>query len=182
MRKSDAMGLATQVVRQGDHATVTVDAIDATSRYLNSAQIELTVVGPDMQRQKIDLNQVAPGRYEAPFNTAAPGAYHLEVTDQAHGQVRSRQSRGLVVGYPDELRIRKTNEAKLRSLTQATSGLYNPEVAQVFAAPDHTAGRATPLWPYLISAAVLLFIVDVALRRIEIRPQTGQTPAMRTAA
>jgi Ca-activated chloride channel family protein len=27
--------------------------------------------------------------------------------------------------------------------------------------------RATPLWPYLLAAAALVFVLDVALRRID---------------
>lgn len=78
-----------------------------------------------------------------------------------------RQSRGLMVGYPDELRLRPTNEALLRSVAQVTGGRYAPTVAEIFGETDRTAQRSTPLWPYLIMAAASLLLLDVALRRID---------------
>lgn len=179
MRKSGSTGMIANIRQQHGNATLTIDAVNAASQYLNSAQMQFTVIGPDMDKQEHTLEQIAPGRYEANFDTPSPGAYHLEITDQAHGRVRGRQSRGLVVGYPDELRIGKTNQAKLRAITQATGGLYAPAAADVFAPTDRTARRTTPLWPYLVAAAVVLFVIDVALRRIELTPAAGQALAMR---
>ena len=37
----------------------------------------------------------------------------------------------------------------------------------MFAPDDRTAARAVPLWPYLLTAAALIFVLDVALRRID---------------
>ena len=44
---------------------------------------------------------------------------------------------------------------------------YNPEPEGVFAATERGTQRATPLWPYLVLVASCLFLMDVALRRID---------------
>jgi hypothetical protein len=83
-------------------------------------------------------------------------------------QVLGRQTRGLAVGYPDELRLRPTNTELLKSIAGASGG--KPDVApeMVFETPERTATQAVALWPYLATAAALLFILDVALRRIDL--------------
>jgi uncharacterized membrane protein/uncharacterized protein YegL len=168
MRRSDARGVDLKVEAQGGRATVTLDALDQAGRYLNDAEAELTVIDDQgLGRRQLALAQTAPGRYSADFETPHPGAYHLEVVQKQQGQVLYHQSRGLIVGYPDELRLRPTNEALLRALAQASGGRYNPEPEAVFATPDRTARRATPLWPYLVAAAAVLLLADVALRRLD---------------
>ena len=83
-------------------------------------------------------------------------------------QVLGRQSRGLAVGYPDELRLRPANAELLRSIANASGGRFEVKPESVFDSPDRTSPRAVPLWPYLATAAALLFVLDVALRRIDL--------------
>jgi hypothetical protein len=45
----------------------------------------------------------------------------------------------------------------------------------VFAPNDETAAQALPLWPYLLMAVGLLFLLDVALRRIDFDLLMGRT-------
>lgn len=167
MRKSETKGVLVDVKQQGRHATVTVDAVDAAGRYLNQAETDVTVIDPRLGNRKLAMEQTAPGRYVARFDTPQAGAYHLELAQKQQGAVVYRQSRGLMVGYPDELRLRPTNEALLKSVAQVTGGRYAPTIAEIFAETDRTAQRSTPLWPNLIMAAACLLLLDVALRRID---------------
>jgi hypothetical protein len=89
-------------------------------------------------------------------------------TQTQNGQLVGQQSRGLAVGYPDELRLRPTNRELLGSIAGATGGRFDPEPAAAFAPTMRSVPRATPLWPYLVAAAALLFVLDVALRRIDL--------------
>jgi Ca-activated chloride channel homolog len=167
MRKSETKGVLVEVKQQGRSATVTVDAVDAAGRYLNQAETELTVIDPQLRNRKLPMIQTAPGRYMARFDTPQPGAYHLELAPKSQGTVAYRQSRGLMVGYADELRLRPTNETLLKSLAQVTGGAHAPAPSDVFAETDRTAERTTPLWPYLLMTAASLLVLDVALRRID---------------
>ncbi|HVX15283.1 MAG TPA: VWA domain-containing protein [Pirellulales bacterium] len=167
MRKSETKGVLVDVKRQSRRATVTVDAIDPAGRFLNRAETELTVIDPRLGNNKLSMVQSAPGRYVAEFETPQAGAYHLELSQRQQGALTYRQSRGLVVGYPDEVRLRPTNESLLKSLAQVSGGIYNPAPTDVFAETERTAQRTTPLWPYLLMAAAAILVVDVALRRID---------------
>ena len=146
---------------------MTIDAINVDGRFLNDAKTELTLVGPDLKSTSVEVKQTAPGRYEAEIETPTPGAWHLQVTQSANGQQLGQRSRGIVVGYGDEYRLRPTNNTKLQSSATATGGQLQPQPEDVFvASPGESASRAVPLWPWLLTAALILLVCDVALRRV----------------
>jgi Mg-chelatase subunit ChlD len=167
MRKSEAKGVVVQVEQKERKATVTLDAVNPAGKYLNQVDTELTVIDPQLGDRKLAMSQTAPGRYVGAFETPQSGAYHLEMSQKQQGQTLSQQTRGLVVGYDDEFRLRPTNEELLQAIARVSGGTYNPEPEAIFDDLGRTASRATPLWPYLVAAAALLFLVDVALRRID---------------
>jgi uncharacterized membrane protein len=177
MRKSDAKGIQVQVETRHRRATVTLDAFDpGNDEFLNQAEVRLTVIDPQYAKHDHVLQQTAPGRYVAEFDTPSVGAYHLDLMLTQDNALLYRQSRGLVVGYPDELRLRPTNEELLRAIARASGGTYQPAPEEVFAERDRTARQALPLWPYLVTAAACLFVCDVALRRLQ---WVGRRPASR---
>ncbi len=174
MRKADAKGVVVQVDHKNRHATVTLDAIDPSGRFLNDAETDLTVIDAQLGKLKLAMSQTAPGRYQAEFDTPLTGSYHLEFAQKYRGQLLYQQSRGLSVGYPDELRLRPTNVDLLKSVSRVSRGRYEPRAEEIFAATERTALRAIPLWPYLLAAAVLIFVADVALRRIDFTLFSGR--------
>jgi Ca-activated chloride channel family protein len=184
MRKNDVKGVIVDVKQDRRKATVTMDAIDPAGKFLNQATTEATIIDPQLGQRKLELKQTAPGRYVAEFDTPASGAYHLNLTQKtAGGTLLHQQTRGLIVGYPDELRLHPTNNDLLKSLADSTEGRFNPLPEDLFATASSTTSkntstgeaasgartvqRTTPLWPYLATAALILFILDVALRRID---------------
>ena len=95
----------------------------------------------------------------------------------------------MTVGYSDELRLRPTNETLLKAIADVSGGKFQPYPEDAFAPTRRTAQRPTPLWPWLVTAAALVLVLDVALRRIDLslmfgrkaRPMSGG-PAAPTAA
>lgn len=167
MRKSDAQGIQVQTARTGELAAVSVDAVDNIGRFLNDAQVELTVIDPRLQRHTSFMNQSAPGRYAGNIPLPQSGSYHLEIAVKQNEQVVYRQSRGMMKGYSDELRIRPTNEDLLNEIASASGGQYNPLATSLFETQTTQTSRPTPLWPWLLTTAAFLLLIDVALRRID---------------
>ena len=167
MRKSDTRGIQVQTTRHGDQGSIAVDAVNEVGQFLNNAEVELTVINPQLQRTSKKMAQAAPGRYTNDITLPQSGSYHMEIAVRQNGQVVYRQSRGMMRGYSDELRIRPANEDLLREVAAASGGQFNPAVADIFQPSSARATRPTPLWPYLLTAAAILLIADVALRRID---------------
>lgn len=151
LRKAEAKGTVVQVERKGRKAVVTLDAIEPSGKYLNRAQTELILVDPQLAARELEMAQVVPGRYQAEFEAARPGSYQLRFTQSKGGQLIGQQSRGLAVGYPDELRLRATNTDLLRSIAEITAGHNDVKAEEVFDSPSRTVPRTTPLWPYLVT-------------------------------
>ena len=80
-----------------------------------------------------------------------------------------------MVNYDEELRIRPVNEKLLETLAQVSGGTFRPAPEAVFAPDERSAAQALPLWPYLLIAAALIFVGDVALRRIDFDLLLGRT-------
>ncbi len=167
MRKSESKGFMVNVVRQGDAATVEVDAFDDSGQLLNGADTNLKLLAPNLSERQVQLPQVAPGRYSAKLDLRDPGAWHMLIGQSKDRIPLHQQSRGVMVGYPDELRLRPINEELLKAIAQISGGTFQPAPADVFRNESQTASNVTPLWPLLLKIALLLFVLDVALRRLD---------------
>ena len=173
MRKNDAKGVTVEVTQRARRATVTLDAVDPSGRFLNGAESEITIIDPRLGERKLPLTQTAPGRYVAEFDTPHSGSYHLNLSQRAAngGPVLHQQTRGLTVGYSDELRLRPTNTELLQQIATATGGRFDPKASEALldvSATPRLAQQTRPLWPELLMLALTLFVFDVALRRIDL--------------
>jgi len=167
MRKDEARDFGLTAARRGGRVDVTLEAVDPQGRFLNAAEASLDIIDPRQTGRETTFVQVAPGRYAVDFAAPERGTYYLQTTLKYGGRLTYIGRRGLVVGYADELRVRPTNEALLRSIAEATGGRYDPRPADVLVSPQRTVPRTTPLWPYLLAAAALIFLADVVLKRID---------------
>jgi hypothetical protein len=171
------------VQRTGQQAVIAVDALLPDGTFLNSAQARLKVSSPDLQQQDLDLVQTAPGRYEARLQLDTPGIWNLEAAVTESNQPPLRISRPLYAGRSDELRLRPVNQELLQQLATISGGVANPEPADVFNASSRQTRRSIPLRTWLLSAAAILLLLDIALRRIELQPRrlaAGQPPGTST--
>ena len=167
MRKSDAKGVFVEIERHDDRARLIVDSVDESGQFINAAETKLTVIDPGLGNEQLVMQQTAPGRYEAEFEISKPGPYNLELNQNQHGVTTFRQTRGLVVGYPAELRLGPTNLSLLKQISLVSGGRFDIPAAEVFDAGQRSARLALPLWPYLLMSALGLLVADVALRRID---------------
>jgi len=160
-RETDDLQVA--VDHQGDAVTVIADAVTTEGTPLDELDVQAGVSGP--LSTQIPLVQTAPGRYEARLPQTAPGVYALAVTARdTAGRVRVRTA-GFVVPYSPELRDLTVNRALLAHIAEATGGrlLEDPAAAVV---PARTTRSAAESWPVFAGAALGLFVVEIAVRRI----------------
>ena len=143
-----------EVERRGEEARVVVDSVDVVGRYVNEADTHLTLIRPGLDREDIELEQTAPGRYEARFNTGKSGAYHLELSQQQNGTQTFRQTRGVVVGYPDELRLGPPDEELMKRIADVSGGRYAPPAKQIFDYPQEPYTKALMAAAFELDAAV----------------------------
>ncbi len=168
MRKSESKGVFVEVQRQGGLSRVIIDSVDPAGRFINQAATKMTVIAPRLERSSVALEQIAPGRYQAEIPTDVGGVYHLEMSQSVDNVPTFRQTRSIVVGYPDELRLGPPDENLMKKIVEVSGGKYCPTVKELFANNDRVAQNVIPLWPYLLITALCLFLVDVLFRRLDV--------------
>jgi hypothetical protein len=174
LRKNDARGIHVQTHHFGSVTGIVVDAVDGNSAFLNGAEVELTVIDPLLRQKSVSLKQTAPGRYATSVDTPRTGAYHLEIALRRDGQELARQSRGLMRGYSDELRLRPVDQEHLRRIASVSGGMANARPEDVFRCRGESASQPVPLWPWLLTAAAFLLLPDIALRRIDLAVEAAR--------
>jgi Mg-chelatase subunit ChlD/uncharacterized membrane protein len=154
------------VTARGARAVATLDALDAGGRWLSLPYVAAFVQQPDGRYDEIACELVAPGRYVAEVPTEAAGDYRVDfLAPQFDGSTPVAQ-RAFAVGYCDELHVLPTNTELLRQIADRTGGRYAATPADALRPAESSVPRTVRLWPWLICAAVVLFVLDVALKRV----------------
>ena len=119
---------------------------------------------PDQSISNVPLPQVGPGSYEVQFPLKQEGSYVFRVIGEKAGA-----SRTLAYSYPDEYHLHEPNVDLLRAISDETKGNFQPAAQDIFATHGENVIFPVPLWPYLAVAALLLYLVDVFLRRTRLQ-------------
>jgi Mg-chelatase subunit ChlD len=161
--------LQAQVTLQPDgRARLVVDAQDADGGFRDDLALSATLLAPDGTSRALPLEQTASGRYEASFAPDAEGAYILAIRESG-GEGRALV--GWTLGYSAEYGPPDPQQADLLAdLARRTGG------RDLSAAPQASFARTlppqearAPLAPGLLLLALLLWPLDVALRRLSLR-------------
>lgn len=163
--------LETRVQLDDGQARVIVDARDDSGGFLNGLDLVASVVqDPTRGGERVQLRQVAPGRYEGAFRPGDEGAYFLRVAAQSGDgdpDAQFSQTTGWVHTYSAEYATFGSDTRLLESLADLTGGADLSERPAAAFAHTVTGQRAhVPLWPWLLLAALLLLPLDIAVRRL----------------
>jgi hypothetical protein len=140
--------------------------VDEKGEFVNFLDANAGVVTPDKRQSVVRLEQVGPGRYRGRFPAADEGAYVVGVTERKDQKLLGSEVGSLVVPYSPEHRALQPNEGLLRDVAALSAGAAPAEPGQNFTESRRTAQVRVEAWPYLLALALLLFLPDVALRRL----------------
>ncbi|HYM97937.1 MAG TPA: VWA domain-containing protein, partial [Candidatus Sulfotelmatobacter sp.] len=167
-----ALQVETQV--QGDHTHVLV-----TAPLYSGAGVVVNAVTPDLADATLTLSSTGPGRFEGDLPTDQVGSYLLHVTQSVGGVVKHANTFGVVVPYSPEYRDLGTDPNTLRAVARAGGGTLVTDLGQLYRLPVPPVQAAQSLEELLLVLAILLFPVDVALRRLVLRVE--DVPAWKSA-
>lgn len=171
LRRVDNADFTTDVSVDKGEGQVNVEAVDAHGDYLNFLNLQAAVVGPSGKREMVQLEQTGPGHYEARFATREIGAYLLNVMEMKEGKVRGSQVLGASVNYSPEFLSPGPNVPLLRQLADSTGGKViaddNP-ANNPFLHDRQKTYQPRNLWEALLKFAIVLFPIDVGIRRVQL--------------
>jgi len=164
---------------QNGKGHLVVDAFTSAGGFANGTKVVANVVGPDLSLKPVTLSQTGPGRYEGVFDADQTGPYLVNVHQgeaasalNGSGPAPPSQTVSLVVPYSPEYRTLGPNLPLLTRLTEGTGGKVQNDAAQIYRdAPSWVVG-VRDIGPLLLLWAALLFLADVAIRRLVIRPSS----------
>ena len=171
LRRIETGDLSADVAIEQGSGIISVEAMDADGNYRNFLDLQAVVVGPRGERQFFPLKQSAAGRYEAEFETRETGAYLVHLREMENGELRSSQVIGANLDHSPEFAESRPNLARLERLAEVGGGKL---LSRDFTAdnPFERDRRKTfqpvDLWEWLLKFAVILFPIDVGVRRIQL--------------
>jgi uncharacterized membrane protein len=146
---------------QGDHTHLLV-----TSPASSGSAVSVSAVAPDLSNVDLTLSSTGPGRFEGDLPTDQVGSYLLHIADSIGGVVKHANTIGLVVPYSPEYRNLGTDNASLSAIARAGGGVLLIDLSSVFNLAVPPVRAAQPMGELLLVLAVLLFPIDIALRRL----------------
>jgi uncharacterized membrane protein len=171
LRRLENADFTTEVSVDKGEGLINVEAVDDQGNYRNFLNLQAVVASPKGERQTVRLEQTGPGHYEARFPTKQVGAYLLNLMDVKEGQVRGSQVVGASVNYSPEFNATEPNLNLMRRLAESGDGkLLDPGVPALnpFTHDRRKTYQPRDLWETLIKLAIILFTLDVGIRRVQI--------------
>ncbi|GIW70949.1 MAG: VWA domain-containing protein [Planctomycetota bacterium] len=162
--------LHASAVRRGEQVEVSVEAEPAAEALLSRLALELRA--PDGSVQPLVADRQAAGRLAARFRLAQPGVHRVVVRA---GEEHALVLPPLALPVPVELvppADPRAGERMLRRLAELGGGQLEPPAAALFAG---AAGglESRPLWPQAALLALVLLLVEIAVRRLGLRLPAG---------
>ncbi|MBT3841896.1 MAG: VWA domain-containing protein [Verrucomicrobia bacterium] len=171
LRRVETGDLSADVAIEQGSGIISVEAMDADGNYRNFLDLQAVIVGPKGERQFVPLKQTAAGRYDAAFETRETGAYLVHLREMENGELRSSQVIGANLDHSPEFAESHPNLARLERLAEVGSGkLLSRDFAadNPFERDRKKTFQPVDLWEWLLKFAVILFPIDVGVRRIQL--------------
>ncbi|MCB9845260.1 MAG: VWA domain-containing protein [Phycisphaeraceae bacterium] len=165
---------------RGEQTLVRVEALDDTGERLATGVVQARASAPDGSGVPLDLRQTGPGLWEGSLPTGQSGTYVLAarvmgVDSEGQPDVKGAAQAAIVRPFADEFRDLEDNAALLAQVADMTGGrivnINDPGSADLWRREGLTMPVATrAIWIQLAIAAMTLFLLDVAVRRVRIEP------------
>ena len=169
LRRVDTSEYNTEVSIDNGQGILSVEALDPQGNFRNFLNLQAAVVSPKGKRVNVALEETGPGRYEAKFPTREVGAYLLNLVELRDGRPMSSQVVGASVNYSPEFSSVEPNLNLLKRLAEAGGGkLLDPQIDNPFSLGRLKTFQPRDLWEALLKWFVILFVLDVAIRRVDI--------------
>ncbi len=139
-----------------------MEAQDNEGSPVNFLQFTARVVSPHMESSDVTLRQWSPGRYSGIFPVKGAGNYLIHVMEKN----RAGQIVALSIPYSPEHSAHSSNNYLLHKLAEVSHGKYGPRPEEVFSKARTRAYVPRDAWETLLVLALLLFPLDVAIRRV----------------
>lgn len=158
---------------EGRRGAIVVRALDERGQPLPFLDLKASITGPDARRQEVRLRKTGLNTYEGTFEADAPGRYEVAVVDRAPSASSGSVAYG---GAANPRNVESTdlrsNPYMLHRLAGLGGGLvYDHDFDEARAFRREGLAPAIQYlasWPMLLFLTMLVFPVDICIRRVMI--------------
>ncbi|AKT43174.1 uncharacterized protein CMC5_074050 [Chondromyces crocatus] len=160
----------------GGELRASVDAFAVDERFENNLSSKLSIIGPEPggETRVVDMRQTAPGRYEVAVPLEKFGSFLLRAEHMREAADGSMKQAAVSYGhvsnpYPREYASFEPDVLSLEKAAAATGGSVDPaSVAAVFDPGGEKVTFHEELWRRFIYAAIVVFLLDLLVRRVRL--------------
>ena len=170
MRQKKRQQLDMKVDLVDGELKASIDAIGGDDRFQNGLDGKVTVTGPAPKLDKIvmPLQQIAPGRYEAKTTLDQFGSFVLQ-GELTSGGTPVAESYGHISNpYPREYAAFEPDVPTMDAMARTTGGARDASQAAILDPAGEKVSYHQDLWARFVEAAILVFVIDLVLRRVRI--------------
>ena len=139
------------------------------ANYEERTEVEAVYTDPDGVSRTKPLHATAPGRYEAKLDTDMTGLYHLNVRRMDEGMVTNAVNAAAAVQYSEEYKF-DISPASFKRFVERYGRILGPE-ENFWQQRKSRVKERYELAKWLILAATVWFVLDIALRRFHFVPR-----------
>ncbi|HEX7063663.1 MAG TPA: VWA domain-containing protein [Bacillales bacterium] len=137
--------------------------LEVTSAGSGTKPLQASLVDQEGRAIDFSFRVKAPGTYEGTFTAEQAGVYYLQLAGQ-----QSRFQTGIVVPYSREYSLQAANENLLQQVAEIGGGKVLADLDNAFSDNVPPASKPQDLFYLLLVLALILFLLDVAIRRFQI--------------
>jgi len=126
------------------------------------------IITPSLDSFDIELKPSRPGEYRGRFKTSENGVYLTKVNQYDGEDIISTVNHGVSINYSKEYDF-TSSENKLNSLVNQAEGKFITKAEEVFTNDLENVQGMTELSRLCLIIAFFLFIIDIALRRLNLK-------------
>jgi uncharacterized protein YegL len=176
MRQGPSRQLKVKAIIEEGIGKITVDAISGQGDFLDHLIPKGIILDPALRRTNTSLFQTGPGFYQGRFVPKRHGAYLVKVRfNTKKGRFVGMGQTSVSYSYPAELLSASPDLQRMKTLATLGKGALNPTNTDLWKRnPKERLLVIEPLWPWLIALVLILFLLDVFLRRVRIFGRAAQ--------
>ena len=162
------------ITKEGANGRLTLDAISGEGIFMNDLDLKTIFITADGTINEDRVPQTAPGLYEYDFTINGEGEYFFTVFNEKQDMPLAPRTYAYAVPYSAEYVPKSVDLKYLASVSSEANGrlieLPGLENENLFEAAGTFQRTLRRIWPLTAILALLLFIIDIAVRK-QIFPQ-----------
>lgn len=156
--------IAFESINNGDEEEIIVTSIDDFDEGLSTIA---TIITPNLESFDVELSPSKPGEYRGKFPVYNKGVYVVKINQSKDGEIINTSNYAVTSNYSKEYDITATNN-RLELLKNKSGGKFITDPSQIFTDDLDRVFGSRELYPILLSIALILFIFDIAIRRLNL--------------